>query len=208
MRRAHPFAAVAVPFYSGIVLACAAACGDSGSDSETPCTPLGGPGVEPTVVALVENDTNGGFVELQSGGEVHLWQPLQGGHVIYVGARVTGLCADSVMITGRILDAETGEVIAHETRRGFGLEPQGDGTGLSAPFDLGAVANVALCPPPVEALDVAGTPFLLEVEVSDADGRRAMAGATVTPVCGQADAAARAACECECSAAGADAACP
>lgn len=200
MRLAHPFA---------VATALTAACGcGADADTQDPCTPLGGPDVEPAVVALVENDTNGGFVELQTGGEVHLWQPLQGGHVIYVGARVTGLCADSVMITGRILNAETGDLIAHETRRGFGLVPQGDGTGLSAPFDLGAVANVALCPPPVADLDVAGTPFLLEVEISDADGRSAMAGATVTAVCGQADAAARAYCACECSAAGADGACP
>jgi hypothetical protein len=198
MRLAHPFA---------VATALTAACG-SDADTQDPCTPLGGPDVEPAVVALVENDTNGGFVELRTGGEVHLWQPLQGGHVIYVGARVTGLCADSVMITGRILNAETGDLIAHETRRGFGLVPQGDGTGLSAPFDLGAVANVALCPPPVTDLDVAGTRFLLEVEISDADGRSAMAGATVTAVCGQADAAARAYCACECSAAGADGACP
>lgn len=205
MRRAPPFAAAVL---TALLIPCTTACGDAGGDAEAPCTPLGGPGVEPTVVALVENDTRGGFVELHEGGEVHLWQPLQGGHVIYVGARVTGLCADSVMVTGSILDATTGEVVAHETRRGFGLEPQGDGTGLSAPFDLGAVANVALCPPPVTGRQVAGARFLLEVEVSDADGRTAMARATVTAVCGQADAAARAFCECECSAAGADGACP
>jgi hypothetical protein len=185
----------------------APACGAEG-DAEDPCTPLGGADTEPAVVALVENDANGGFLELRDGGEVHLQQPLQGGHVIYVGARVTGLCADSVMVTGRILDATTGEPIAHETRRGFGLVPQGDGTGLSAPLDLGAVANVALCPPPITGLVVAGTRFRLEVEISDADGRAAVASATVTAVCGQADAAARAYCACECSAAGADGACP
>ena len=87
----------------------APACGAEG-DAEDPCTPLGGADTEPAVVALVENDANGGFLELRDGGEVHLQQPLQGGHVIYVGARVTGLCADSVMVTGRILDATTGEV--------------------------------------------------------------------------------------------------
>lgn len=180
----------------GLLAFVLAACGGE----ETPgCVPVGAEGAPPAVLGLVENDTRGGLVPLSDGGEVHLWRPLQGGHVLYVGARVTGLCTDAVMVTGRILDPQTGEALSQETRRGFGLVDAGDGTATSPPDDLGAVANVALCPPPVDGLDVHGRAFRLEVEVSDADGRVARGALTVTPTCGQADELDRRACVCECT---------
>ena len=165
---------------------------------ETACTPVGAAGAAPSVVALVENDTRGGLADLTNGGEVHLWRPLQGGHVLYVGARVTGLCADDVMITGRIKDLRTGTVISEETRRGFQFIDSGDGTATSDPQDLGAVANVALCPEATETFNVMGTAFELELRVEDIDGRVARGSVTVTPMCAQSADADRRACECEC----------
>lgn len=173
------------------------ACGGASEEEEEACTPVGEG--EPRVVALVENTTEGGFRELNDGGEVHLWRPVQGGHVIYVGARVSGLCADPVLITGRIKDLATGNVVSKEMRRGFGLIDQGDATLLPDPTDLGAVANIALCPELTGEHDVMGTQFLLEVEVEDAEGRVARAQAKVTPVCAQTDEAGLTTCQCECT---------
>lgn len=179
---------------------CVGACAP-GEDASATCTPAGD-ATSPAVVGLVENDTQGGLLPLTDGAEVHLRQPLQGGHVIFVGAVVTGLCTDSVLVTGRVFDAATGALIAEETRRGFGLVERADGTAAPDSHDLGAVANVALCPVAPGEPAAAGRAVRVEVTVSDADGRTAQGVVNATLVCDAADPAARAACACDCAAEG------
>ncbi len=175
-----------------------AACDDGGTSKPSACTPVGD-GAAPAVVELVEIGEDGAFHTISDGGEIHLQRPLQGGHVVYIGARVTGICVDQVAITGRIRDLATRRVVAKETRQGLALDDRGDGTALPHEATLGDVANIALCPDLTGDTDVMGTTFTLELEVADTAGRVAQASARVTPVCGQTEGSPeRSTCECEC----------
>ena len=174
---------------------------------EPPCTPVGDPGASPLILELLESDEMGGTRRLTEGGLIHLERPVQGGHVVYVTARVTGLCTESVLLTGRIRSIEDDSVLNKDIRRGFGLKELGDGTATSDPVDLSTFSNIALCPEVRDRYDVEGTQYILEIEVEDIDARVAKLAIRVTPTCGQSDEAERSTCSCECNLGGVSSGC-
>ena len=185
------------------------ACSDAESSADTPCAPVGGPGAAPAIVEVLENDGRGALSVVSSDGPVNLRPPVQGGHVLFVGARVTGLCPTDLVVSGRVVDPATGEVVSRDARGGVTLVERGDGTMAPDPQDLSAVANIVLCPETTGLRDIEGTTLTLELRVSDAQGRQADTTLTVVPTCGGlVDVTARETCTCECTRGGGEMACP
>ena len=185
------------------------ACGEAGSATATPCAPAGGPGAAPAIVEVLENDGLGALSVVAPDGPVNLRPPFQGGHVLFVGARVTGLCPTDLVVSGRVVDPATGEVVSRDARGGVTLVERGDGTMAPDPQDLSAVANIVLCPETTGLRDIEGTTLTLELRVSDAQGRQADTTLTVVPTCGGlVDVTARETCTCECTRGGGEMACP
>ncbi|MFZ4738709.1 MAG: hypothetical protein ACOYM9_22325 [Bradymonadia bacterium] len=185
------------------------ACSDAESSADTPCAPVGGPGAAPAIVEVLENDGRGALSVVAPDGPVNLRPPFQGGHVLFVGARVTGLCPTNLVVSGRIVDPASGEVVSVDNRTGVTLVEREDGTMAPDPQDLSAVANIALCPETTGLRDIEGTTLTLELRVSDAQGRRAETTRTVVPTCGGlVDVTDRESCTCECKRGGGATACP
>ena len=147
---------------------------------------------------LVRN-LDGTFVEVKNDATlVDLIFPIQGGHVIFVGARIRnlGACGDTLSATLR--NPTTGEIFAFENRSVDFTVGDSDG-GTPDLSDTSSLANVPACPDN-SARDVADTDWVLEVTVTDKQKRVATATRHVQPACRQADANARALCACECRA--------
>jgi hypothetical protein len=184
-------------------------CGEADSTTATPCAPVGGPGAAPAILEVLENDGRGALSVVAPDGPVNLRLPFQGGHVLFVGARVTGLCPTGLVVSGRVVDPASGEVVSVDNRSGVTLVERGDGTMAPDPEDLSAVANIALCPETTGQQAIEGTTLTLELRVSDAQGRQADTTLTVVPTCaGIVDVADRESCTCECKRGGGRTECP
>lgn len=132
---------------------------------------------------------------------ISLEYPPQGGHVIFVGARVGGLDDEIADLRARLRTPDDDRIIAEEGRV-VAFEPTSGTEAIKIP-DLRSysnVANVAVCPP-MSGLDHVDRPFVLEVVVTEpSSGRVGSARRLVTPSCLQADPKARGYCQCECAA--------
>ena len=168
----------------------------------TSCSPARHESGSKLAVEAVEWDAvSHDYAPLADGSDVHLAPPPQGGHVLFIGARVEGLSGNEIELTGRVRDLETDAILQEDTRTTT-VQPMPDRSGFSEtdPSSLRYVSNIALCPD-YDAVDVAGRPCLLEVEATDR-GRHAT-GSTrvlVTPICAQPAPEYQAFCECECQA--------
>lgn len=140
---------------------------------------------------------DGSALDFADGGVVDLVRPPQGGHVVFIGARATGLCGDNATLRGR-LRFEDETFIALEGRS-LDFRPIDGLPGWGRPnyFSIAGVANVPVCPNNTGRA-LLGTTLLLEAEVEDRDGTKPVGRVEVTLRCGQVDAGCRALCECEC----------
>lgn len=138
------------------------------------------------------------FVPVADGDPVDLRFPVQGGHVLYVAARIHNLLPCRAELSASLVDPGTGQVATEERRQvDFGLD--GGGGGISDLSDPANVANVPVCPDLFDR-DFVDAPWNLVVSVKDLEGRVATATRRVIPSCRQAGSYSRAACRCECSA--------
>ncbi len=154
---------------------------------------------KPARLEIVTRNTDGTYAELTAENQpVELTFPIQGGHVLFVGARIfnLGACGDS--LAASLKNPLTGEILATEKRSVDFVHGGADG-GTPDLSDTSNVANVPACPD-ASARDVVETDWVLEVSVTDKQQRTATASRHVRPACHQTDPDARAQCVCECQA--------
>jgi len=164
-----------------------------------PCLFIGDPAQPPQAVLIV-TDGSGTSVEVHDGDQVPLERPPQGGQVTYAAARIKNMSSCGVMFRGRYRDPASGHELGFDGRNAD-LVVGADGWAQPDAHLLSNFANIAPCPDYDPMRDIQGTPALLEVAVSDQDGRKITVTQTVTPTCMQSDAQAQAqaVCVCECS---------
>lgn len=145
---------------------------------------------------------------LSDGDGVDLAVALQGGHVIYIGARVENMRSSQAEIDAKLVDPNTGVVRKQDTRT-IVMKPVPEDATLKEPDirSRSQVAHLVTCPND-ESRDVVGQTWRLEVSMKEVqDGsvksgglRSGSASLNVVPQCNHADAAVKAYCECECEA--------
>jgi hypothetical protein len=142
---------------------------------------------------------DGGFGELtQDGLPVDLTFPTQGGHVLFVGARIHDMPKCNDVLSATVSNPQTGAQYATEEREVSFKVADGTG-GIPDLSDTAYVANVPMCPD-YGARDVLNQDWVLQVVVADDAGDAPTKLRHVTPVCRQSDPAALAQCQCECAA--------
>lgn len=150
--------------------------------------------LSPTLVPIADPDT------------VSLVRPIQGGHVLFIGARVRNMSANGASVLGELrrskapdgtaLTAPGGILFSDERSVTVDVLPDGSRQVQPSPNDL---ANIPSCPNPLD-VDIVDNPLFLVVRYTDGKGRTATATRTVTPRCLQTDDASRRSCICECQA--------
>lgn len=154
---------------------------------------------KPPDLAILARNEDGTFVELAGDGQpVALTFPIQGGHVLFIGARIRNLGACGNELSASLRNPTTNDIYATE-KRSVDFVLGGSDGGTPDLSDTSSVANVPACPDST-GRDVADTDWLLEVKVTDKQHRSALASRHVTPRCNQSDPDARAQCLCECRA--------
>jgi hypothetical protein len=180
--------------------ACSAPTTPSGSGG---AAGAGGGDSGPLVVQAIEYDQyTQQFRVLSDGDTVQLVRPPQGGHVIFIGARVQNLDSDTIDLTGRIRDEQTNSIVQEDTRTVVTeTVPDMPGWRQSDHRSFSQVSNIALCPD-YDPKDILGQSYLLEVRVDElyAQGSSGSVSLHVVPACSQDNASGKSLCECECSA--------
>ena len=143
---------------------------------------------QPPELVVTQRVPDGGVEEVS--GTLFLQVPPQGGHVVYVGARVRNLEGCRLELSASLFEPGSGALETEERRR-----VDLDSSGMSDPADPANFANVPACPN-FGARDIAGPQWRLTVEAKQRDGRKASATVPVVLSCetGGAD------CACECAA--------
>jgi hypothetical protein len=182
------------------------------SDAAINCLPLGDPQLAMQVIGgeaklqvaaaadpSKDQIVGAEFVPLHEGDGIDLYLPQQGGHVSYLGARVTNLMSCGLTMRSSLFDIDDGNRVQYEERN-TNLTPVGGMTawGQPDPFDPSSYNNVPLCPDYL-ANDIVDRAYALEVSVTDRDGRNVKARlGRVVPRCREDDPRRRALCDCEC----------
>lgn len=168
------------------------------NDGPTPSCKLAflGDKTQPPQIELLYWATDGASHPVVDGGQVPLLLPLQGGRVIYAGARVTNVDPCGAVISGSLRDLDNNQV--RLDARTINLTPQADGWGETSASDLSAFANIPACPNEWSAKSLFDAGYTLEVKVRDKSGITASAQATVHPTC--AEPGNEAECRCICKA--------
>jgi hypothetical protein len=169
----------------------------AGCHDPKPCGPfLGDPSLPPeaTLIALA-GDT---VVEVAAGDPILLERPPQGGHVVYTAPRVRNVSSCNADMEGQFRDPVDGRLLGYD-RRQANLVPTGDGWGQPKPPERSNFPNVSLCPDATDH-DLREVPLLLDMKLTDADGRQIAFTTSVVPRCQLADPTLQALCVCECSA--------
>lgn len=182
-------------------LAVAALCAACPAPPPARCSDVevwGDPAATPQV-RIGMRGSGGTFEELTGDGDpVDLIFPLQGGFVLFVGARIQNMNVCRNELSSTLRDPATGIIHAFE-KRIVDFPIPADDWGQPDLRDPANVANVPVCPDYTNR-DVVDTDWKLEVKVRDLDGREAFASRLVRPACRQSDPGQRARCACECSA--------
>lgn len=170
--------------------------GDAGSGGAA-CTFVGTMGAPAEIEPLLMK-ADGALVPLHDGDPIDILTPPQGGIVAFVGLRATNLSPCGVRVSGAIRDSGPGHLVRVDLRS---VTLHEDGTGWAAPLpqDFSSVSNIPLCHNVWSSRDLYGVPYVLELELLDADRRSlAQKTLTVTPRCADADARDLAECLCIC----------
>ncbi len=158
----------------------------TGCPHTEPCAVFGDL-TQPPSLTVIQRMPDGGVEDVRDA--LLLQVPPQGGHVAYVGVRVTNFERCRIDLSASVFVLDGGALEAEEKRR----VELGDG-GASDPADPANFANVPVCPN-YGALDVVGPRWRLVVEAAQRDGRSVKAELPVVFSCdaGGAD------CACECA---------
>src|SRR5688572_190676 len=165
-----------------------------GCPKDTSCF-VGDPAAQPEIEAVFR-DVDGEMKPLLAGGNIPLILPPQGGKVMFVGVRAKNVDGCPVDINTSIRDTCSNAIIALERRPVTLTE---DGTGWLEPLqksELTNYSNLPACPRANLERDVHEQPYLLNVRVTDKDGRTAEKQIEVVPFCGEPDQMDRCICEC------------
>ena len=141
---------------------------------------------------------DGSFQPLNDGDPVSLEFPTQGGHVLYVAARIQNLAGRHALLLARLRDVATDFIVAQDGRNVDFVVDAG-GWGQPDLSDPANVANVPACPD-YQAKNIVGESWVLEVVVTDSRDAGAALRQTVVPTCLQPDGGALQQCLCECAA--------
>jgi hypothetical protein len=163
-----------------------------------PCTTFIGSPQQPIEGTLITVDKNGALVDVAAGDAVLLQPPPQGGYVVYAGARARNLKACNVDFQGQLIDMATGGLAGFD-RRQANLVAGPDGWGRPDGSQFANLANVNPCPDP-SPNDVQGRTLLLQMQLTDQDGRTLKLSTPVVPQCQLDDPGVQANCVCTCSA--------
>jgi hypothetical protein len=178
-----------------------------------------GAGCQPKVPGTLEVAAAGlsgsQLAVLADGDAVELTRPLQGGHVLFIGALVRGASGSTGTIRAELRRGESdsgqplaapGAILVFE-ERSTTLEPLG--AGVTPPTaspgwqqlraDLSDLANLPACPNFL-AVEIPDRTLYVQVLYTDARGNNGTAVRKVVPRCAQTAAAERNTCLCECHA--------
>ncbi|MEK6609109.1 MAG: hypothetical protein AABZ30_15735 [Myxococcota bacterium] len=183
-----------------------AACGDDepaeSADAAVDAPPceviLGDLAAEPQ--AVVELRGEGGTpMPLEDGDDVPLIRPPQGGHVVFIGARITNFCGNNAQLRGWVRHASDGNLVAFEGRTlDFNPIKGDEAWGRPSYAGIAGVTNVPVCPNNT-GRPLLGGPVLISAEIADRQGRIvASPEIAVNLVCTQESKDCRGLCTCEC----------
>ncbi len=192
LRRPAAYAAL-----SGVSLLAACPGPNGTTDGPPACTtPFIGDKSQPPQMTLVYSGADGTSQPVTDGGTVPMLLPLQGGRVIYVGARVTNIDPCNAQLTGSIRDLGNNQVRLDS--RTVNLTRASDGWGETSAGDLSSFANIPACPNEWSSTSLFDATYQLEVQLKDQGGRTAKATADVKPSCGDTSADLQNECKCIC----------
>ena len=172
-------------------------------------------GVPGSLEVIPAQFAGSGLVAVGSGAPVELVRPIQGGHVLFIGALVRGASGSRGTIRGELRRGESaageplatpGPIIVFEERSTSLVElPAGPAPPTPDPGwqqvrpDIGEVANIPACPNflPIEIPD---RTLQIQIVYTDEKGNTGTALRPVMPRCTQAQTSARNLCLCECRA--------
>ena len=172
-------------------------------------------GVPGSLEVIPAQFAGSGLVAVGSGAPVELVRPIQGGHVLFIGALVRGASGSRGTIRGELRRGESaageplatpGPIIVFEERSTSLVElPAGPAPPTPDPGwqqvrpDIGEVANIPACPNflPIELPDHR---LYVQITYTDEKGNTGTASRPVMPRCTQTDPGARNLCLCECRA--------
>jgi len=118
---------------------------------------------KPAALTVIQRMPDGGVEDVQ--GTLLLQVPPQGGHVVYVGVRMTNFEGCRLDLAASVFVADGGPLETEEKRR----VDLGD-AGFSDPSDPANFANVPVCPN-FGSHEIVGTEWTLVVEAAQRDGR-------------------------------------
>lgn len=152
---------------------------------------------------------------IADGDSVELTRPIQGGHVLFIGAYVRGASGSDGTIRGELRRGETdigqpllapGAIIVFEERLttlealSAGVTPPSASPGWQqVRADLSDLANIPACPNFL-SVEIPDRTLYLQVVYTDSKGNTGTAAKKVVPRCAQTDPAGRNTCLCECHA--------
>lgn len=165
-----------------LIVTAAAALAGCSSDPRPGCGFIGDPG-QPLEVEVMALGANLLPELLVDGSRVPLFQPPQGGFVLYVGLHARNLDSCAVQIVGALRDPTSQAVIGLEGRP-VAVAASGDGwVSAATPTEPSSYANVAVCPNQRSDRDIDEQPYQLLVTVTDGGGRMGSGQVDVTPAC-------------------------
>lgn len=172
------------------------------------CVPPSLPPIEVVPARLEE----GRLIPLLDGDFVDLVRPIQGGHVLFIGALLRNPADGDGTVLGELrqvgADGAVGPVIvyderttAHEALPAGTPPPSGPGeTGWrQITPDISSVANIPVCPDFLD-YDLVDATVFLRIRFKDSRGREGFADRKVKTRCLQTDPMERSLCRCECTA--------
>ncbi len=160
----------------------------SGCSSPTPgncLTSYDGQPSAPIAGELVGADQSGDRYPLTDGGPLYLSAPPQGGYIFYAGALVKNLDPCVVTSAAELLSPDGGGALTNFDSRQAAFDQMIDG--FAAPGDLfSGLPNIPACPDALGG-EIAGTPAILRVTVTDEQGKTATFTQNVLPTCRDGD---------------------
>lgn len=170
------------------------------------CVPPSLPPIEVVPARLEE----GRLIPLVDGDFVDLVRPIQGGHVLFIGALVRNPADGDGTVLGELrqvgADGAAGPVIvydertaAHEALPAGTPAPSGQTGWRQVTPDISSVANIPVCPDFLD-YDLVDATVFVRIRFKDSRGREGFADRKVKTRCAQTDAMERSLCRCECAA--------
>ncbi len=170
--------------------------GDSTPDGPGPCpSPYLGDRSSPIDMKVTARAVDGTSRVIESGAEVSIILPPQGGRVVFLGVRAKNIDPCAVRLAGIVREKSTGQI--RVDARTVNLAPDGSGFVGSIDSDISSFSNVPLCPNQWADQDIFDREFEAEIELTDRTGKKQKSTLQVTLRCNEADAAAECRCICK-----------